>query len=198
MKITHNLGLALVVGALAAMTSGCFATRVVRTDTTTPLAMIEAPNAQPPALAAIPASGANAPVVVATGVPAGTLVVEALVPPPPASSAHPVRLPDAVAAAYDPPRHTRVASSTAPAWDPLPSYVGQFTGAGWLHRPIFGASAQTSTGFRSWGGGGRALSGGFVTAPGAYGSASPHFSSAPSYGGGISAHFAGGYPASGF
>lgn len=193
MKIAHFLGLALVVGTMAGATSGCFATRMVRTDTTTSYAIVEAPPSQP---------APSPPLMVAAPAPQdGTLVVEALVvPAPPASAARPVRLPDAVAAVSAP--SLPVPPLAAPRWDPLPSYVGQFTGPGWQHRTIFGGSAQSSTSFRRWGpiGSGRVMTvpSGYLSAPGAYGSASPHFSSPPSFSGSVSSHFSGGYPGSGY
>lgn len=178
MKIAQFAGSALLIGVAAVGTSGCFATRVVRTDTITSYDLVRA---QP--VAEVPPQ------------PEGTLVVEALVvPPPPATPALPVRLPSTVADA-----------SAVPAWDPLPSYVGQFTAPGAIsHRPVFGGSAQSSTSFRRWAPfpGRSAITApygyGYGSTTGAYGSASPHFSSPPSYSGSASSHFAGGAPFSGY
>ena len=204
MKIAHFVRSAVVVGGLALLSSGCFATRMVRTDTITSYDVVEAqataqaePNLAAPRMMAADTSG-------------GTLVVEALVvPPPPAGGERPVRLPDSVAGriAVATPRVALAVGAPAPAWDPLPSYVAQFTGAGWLHRPVFGVASQPSTSFGHWSAypGRSAMSAPYGSrtpyygaSTGAYGSASPHFSSAPSFSGSLSSHFSGGYPGSGF
>lgn len=174
MKITRFPWVSLLTAGLALGASGCFATRVARIDTVTSYALVRAE----PESAAPPAE-------LAAG--EGTLVVEALVvPPAPSAPVLPVRLPSSVAEA------SLAASPPAPAWDgPMPSYVAQFAGPGWMRRPIFGGSAQRTYGrwmpFR-----GRAP----FTAPRASGAgpSTPHFSSPPSFSGSLSSHFAGGYP----
>jgi hypothetical protein len=173
------------LAALATTTTGCFATRMVRSDTSYDVVMAEPvppPNVAPPAIAV-------APIVALAPEPEGTLVVEALVPPPPPAGAVvlPVRLPSSVAD-----QSTRT-STRVGSWDPLPSYVAQYAGPGWQHRPMYGGGTQSSSRFRGWGRG-STVGGAPFTTPGPVGSASPHFSSPPSYGGGLSSHFAGGYP----
>jgi len=188
----RHFGLILVVALVALGTSGCFTTRVVRDDTTTSYDLVRADHAT----AAAPTPTSDVAVATATVPPApGTLVVEALTTPPPA--AHPVRLPDSVAGATA----SHVAVAAAPAWAPLPSYVGQFAGPGWQHRSIFYGSPSSSQviGLRGRGLVTYPLGGGIgSTSTGAYGSASPHFSSAPSFSGSASSHFAGGAHFSGY
>jgi hypothetical protein len=176
-----------LLAVVAIGTSGCFTTRMVRSDTVTSYDLVRAERSTPPV---VPEGTVVAAVV--PPAPSGTLVVEALSTPPPA--AHPVRLPDSVAGASV--AHVTV-TAQAPAWSPLPSYVGQFSGPGWEHRSIFAGSTGGMPS-QHWGRGGWATTPGTTTSTGSYGSASPHFSSSPSYSGSASSHFAGGAHFSGY
>ena len=198
MNFQHFVGPLLMIGAMAAGTSGCFATRVVRDDPGTEYTMANVREIQ-----ALPAAQtvAVAPPVVVTAPPAsdGTLVVEALAVPAPPTAAMPVRLPAAVAAAGETHMARADVSPPAPAWGPLPSYVGQFAGD-WHERPIFGARAQSSGSFGRWGGsGGHSPYGGYgASYGGTYGSTTGSYGSSASSshfaGGGMSSgHFAGGH-----
>ncbi|MFO0681032.1 MAG: hypothetical protein U0234_03225 [Sandaracinus sp.] len=152
----------LVVVAAA---SGCATTRVPRPIGPANLATAEAPIA-----------------------PNGTLVVEALEAPAPAPSGAslPVRLPSAVADAVTLAEGdvSVPAAPAAPAWDPLPSYVDQFTGSGWISRPLFtGARPPTSRARSAWAPSVSMPYGyRYSVAPPAR-SSSPHFSSPPAYSG---------------
>ncbi len=116
----------------------------------------------------------------------GTLVVEAMTVEAPPAPATPIRLPSAVADAVTLAGTSEVAVPDAPvpAWDPLPSYVDQFTGTGWVSRPLFtGARSATARARGAWAPRLVAPYGyGYSVAPPARAS-SPHFSSPPSYSG---------------
>lgn len=123
----------------------------------------------------------------------GTLVVEAIEAPVPG----PQRLPSAVADAVTYAERADAPLPSAPcacSWDPLPSYVDQFTGTGWVSRPLFtGARPPTAHARGSWA---PAVSTPYgyarYGAPSPYGyarsvapsrSSSPHFSSPPAFSG---------------
>jgi hypothetical protein len=190
MNFQHFVGSALMIGAMAAGTSGCFATRMVRDDPGTEYTIVNVREIQ-----ALPAAVAVAPPIVVTAPAAtdGTLVVEALAVPPPPAATMPVRLPAAIAAAGETHMARADVSPPAPAWGPLPSYVGQFTSGDWHGRSIFWASTQSSGSSGRWGGSRGRSSAGYTATYGSYGTSS----SSAYFSGGSSSHFAGGGMSSG-